>query len=62
MSRRTMRKLSDKLLVRLVGLAPVRMRDWAEAVRAEAAAITDDSESCALQSGRARVWRSPSSG
>ncbi|WP_179506758.1 MULTISPECIES: hypothetical protein [unclassified Sphingomonas] len=45
MSRRTMRKLSDKLLVRLVGLAPVRMRDWAEAVRAEAAAITDDSES-----------------
>lgn len=44
MNRRAVRKLSDWLLVRLVGLAPCDMRDWAEAVRAEAAAIADDGE------------------
>lgn len=51
MSRRALRKLSDRLLVRLVGLAPARMRDWAEAVRAEAAAIADDGEALRFAAG-----------
>lgn len=53
MSRRAVRKLFDWLLVRLVGLAPARMRDWAEAVRAEAAAITDDGEALRFAAGAA---------
>lgn len=51
MSRRALRKLSDRLLVRLVGLAPAHMRDWAEAVRAEAAAITEDGEALRFAAG-----------
>ena len=38
------RGIADWLLRRLAGLAPDRMRDWAEAVRAEAASIDDDGE------------------
>lgn len=53
MSRRAVRKLFDSLLVRLVGLAPARMRDWAEAVRAEAAAITNDGEALRFAAGAA---------
>lgn len=53
MSRRAVRRLSDRLLVRLVGLAPARMRDWAEAVRAEAAAIADDGEALRFAAGAA---------
>lgn len=44
MNRRAVRNISDRMLARLVRLAPPRMRDWAEAVRAEAAAIADDGE------------------
>jgi hypothetical protein len=53
MSRQAVRKLIDRLLVRLVGLAPARMRDWAEAVRAEAAAIADDGEALRFAVGAA---------
>lgn len=38
------RGIAERLLRGLVGLAPDRMRDWAEAVRAEAATIEDDRE------------------
>ena len=38
------RSIADWLLRSLAGLAPDRMRDWAEAVRAEAASIDDDGE------------------
>ena len=51
MSRRALRKLSDRMLVRLIGLAPAHMRDWAEAVRAEAAAIADDDEALRFAAG-----------
>lgn len=51
MIRRTVRKLSDRLLVQLVGLAPAHLRDWAEAVRSEAAAIADDGEALRFAAG-----------
>lgn len=51
MSRRALRRMSDRMLDQLVGLAPVRMRDWAEAVRAEAAAIADDDEALRFAAG-----------
>ena len=51
MSRRALRKLSDAMLVRMVGLAPAYMRNWAEAVRAEAAAIADDGEALRFAAG-----------
>lgn len=51
MSRRALRQLSDRLLGRLVGLAPAHLRDWAEAVRAEAAAIADDGEALRFAAG-----------
>ncbi len=51
MSRRALRRISDLMLVRLVGLAPAHMRDWAEAVRAEAAAIADDGEALRFAAG-----------
>lgn len=51
MSRRAIRKLSNRMLVRLVGLAPAHMRDWAEAVCAEAAAIADDGEALRFAAG-----------
>ena len=51
MSRGALRKLSNWMLVRLVGLAPAHMRKWAEAVRAEAAAIADDGEALRFAAG-----------
>jgi hypothetical protein len=51
MNRRALRHLAERLLDRLVGLAPARMRDWAEAVRAEAAAIADDGEALRFAAG-----------
>lgn len=51
MSRRALRRMSDRMLDQLVGLAPTRMRDWAEAVRAEAAAIADDDEALRFAAG-----------
>ena len=51
MSRGALRKLSDAMLVRLVALAPAHMRDWVEAVRAEAATIADDGEALRFAAG-----------
>lgn len=51
MSPRKPRSIADGLLRCLVTLAPDRMRDWAEAVRAEAAAIPDDKEALLFAAG-----------
>lgn len=51
MSRRALRQLSNWILGRLVGLAPAHMQNWAEAVRAEAAAIADDGEALRFAAG-----------
>ena len=45
------RSIANWLLRGLVGLAPDRMRDWAEAVRAEAASIEDDREALHFAAG-----------
>lgn len=51
MSRRAVRRMCDMLLGRLVVLAPAHLRDWAEAVRVEAAAIADDGEALRFAAG-----------